>query len=792
MTATVTILGRATDAHGRRAVLAKRWTRQPPGSGEAQQGAPRWTEQPYDRAYRYDARVESVAHIGELAELLARLAHDRHACVVRGELTGKRVGIRRRHKRRQGDKEADVPPLREAPTAVLALDLDHVPLPEHVDPRVDLDGCVEAGMALLPEAFHEVACAVQFTGGHGMPGKPGARMRLWVMLSRPMGGTEIRRWLRPEIDAGKIDGALYSASQPHYTAAPIFDSFDGTALPDHLAKRVLLRRGFTDEVQAPAEEELKPQRECGNYKAGPGEFTGGFEAIIARIGDHEGGAGYFRPINAAVGRWIRDNGHDADPKPLKAQLAGIITERGERDGRPQEYVQKRIADLDTLVEYVQQAERAKIDGTPCEPHWKAPARDNAATLARMASSMQQFFYNAARRATARQAFDAAKQEIEIAVGEMPEGGRWARRELRRRGREIRAEHGPWRTPGDRLQVVGAAGCGKTATAISLVVTTGATLGLVWICLPTWAEATRVTEEIIARGGGAISYRGRGAPKHGTNPVDSDLMCERPAAAKALGEAGMAVSKHLCKNPDTGESCPHFSTCAWQSQRLRADAIVKRGRGVIVGTFEMLAGNMGLGSPDLVVVDERAWDRLVGEVTLSVADMLPGMMAWRRRGKRGGDKLGQALDVRRELGAIRDAVTAGSGKILCELRARGFTSKQSFADTLEWLHGTEEEAAASITPGMADDDIAEQAKALQRSPWPAVHRLVRSLAAEIELPRDICHAVHTRQGENDPLAGHAVVHYVPRLGGIAERTPVLLLDASADLTINRRLFGERLH
>jgi hypothetical protein len=200
--ALVTILRNARDGRGRPAVLAKRWTGMPDGRAPVSQG--------YDRAFRFDAEQRSVTGAEDLYKLLLELAGDHRACVVRGEPIGDGKNIRRK----STGAEAT---LRDAPTSVLALDLDHVPLPDHIDPRHDLDACIETALALLPECFQAASCVVQFTASHGY--KPGARLRLWYRLSRPIISKEVKHWLHQEIETRLIDRSLYSPVQPHYTSA---------------------------------------------------------------------------------------------------------------------------------------------------------------------------------------------------------------------------------------------------------------------------------------------------------------------------------------------------------------------------------------------------------------------------------------------------------------------------------------------------------------------------------------------------------------------------------------------
>lgn len=139
----------------------------------------------------------------------------------------------------------DCATLLDVPRAWLALDLDGLPLPDGLDPH-DLAACGEVARLALPHAFRTAACIIGATAGHGF--KPGARLRLWCFLSRPMIGAELKRWL----GNAPVDRALFSAAQVIYTAAPLF-----TGMKDPLPAR-LVRLDGAARVVVPNTEELAP------------------------------------------------------------------------------------------------------------------------------------------------------------------------------------------------------------------------------------------------------------------------------------------------------------------------------------------------------------------------------------------------------------------------------------------------------------------------------------------------------------------------------------------------------
>lgn len=203
------------------------------------------TTQDYDRAKHLDLSTVEAPNLDALHLLLLDLLTRPDTCALRGAIADpERVhGVRRLLY--PDPKAGDAATLLDVPRAWLALDLDGLPLPDGLDPH-DLAACGRVARLALPNAFHGAACIIGATAGHGF--KPGARLRLWCFLARPMMGVEIKRWL------GKVpvDQALFSAAQAIYTAAPVF-----SGMRDPLPAR-LVRLDGAALVAPPSAAELPP------------------------------------------------------------------------------------------------------------------------------------------------------------------------------------------------------------------------------------------------------------------------------------------------------------------------------------------------------------------------------------------------------------------------------------------------------------------------------------------------------------------------------------------------------
>ncbi|MBP0445018.1 hypothetical protein J8J14_09520 [Roseomonas sp. SSH11] len=200
----------------------------------------------YDSAFRHDMEERPVAALSDVAGVLTDLQHRTDCAIVRGAIAdpSRTRGVRRLV--HPDPKTGDQPTLREKLRWYLPLDFDGLPLPEGTDPR-DLPACAAAAIGMLPPVFRGAQHIVAATGSHLL--KPGARLRLWFWLSRPLGHRELVAWLH----AAPVDRSLFRPAQLIYTAAPIFPA----GMVDPLPCRTVLVEGRAT-VMPPSAAALAP------------------------------------------------------------------------------------------------------------------------------------------------------------------------------------------------------------------------------------------------------------------------------------------------------------------------------------------------------------------------------------------------------------------------------------------------------------------------------------------------------------------------------------------------------
>ncbi len=292
------------------AVLAKRWN----ADG---------TATPYGNAFLYDLHHWPVANLAALSEVLRDLLTAPRCCILRGApVAGERMD-RVRRLLHPDPETGDAPTLREVPRRWVAVDLDSVPLPHGTDPR-DLAACAGAVRRYLPHAFRDAAAIVQATAGHGI--KPGARLRWWAWLSRPVTAAELVEWFK----GCPVDVATFRAAQPIYTAAPLF----AASMVDPLHERLALVAGAQDVVPVPVPAMMRPAARmlpALPRRASQGDGAGRFPALVRTVRASTEGERHRRLFWAAcrAGEMVAAGSIGADT--ARAELVRAAMDAGGRD-----------------------------------------------------------------------------------------------------------------------------------------------------------------------------------------------------------------------------------------------------------------------------------------------------------------------------------------------------------------------------------------------------------------------------------------------------------------------------
>jgi hypothetical protein len=328
----------------------------------------------YDKAAKwFEATVEPVTGIRDIAALLKRIELDRSACVIRG-LPEPDVDLAR--VRRIKAENGGV--MSEVPRHWIMADIDGtVPLPPGcsvvADPVDAARVLVDVLAAHAPE-LEGVTAVVQFSSSAGLaelaeaedasaPGsgvrwrgvaKPGINAHVWYYFDEAVGQAELERWCGALAAAGlRLDVSLTRTVQPHYTAAPIFSP----GLHDPLAgRRTVIVEGSVDTATLTIPP-IPSARPAGLGTAGGTHAPGrSYQEHLASIG---GPNGFHAAVLATVGAYFATSRHP-DPDALEADLRAAIL-AADPGGRTQAEIADRASarHLRSVIGWVWQREEAK-------------------------------------------------------------------------------------------------------------------------------------------------------------------------------------------------------------------------------------------------------------------------------------------------------------------------------------------------------------------------------------------------------------------------------------------------
>lgn len=352
---------------------------------------------------------------------------------------------------------------------------------------------------------------------------------------------------------------------------------------------------------------------------------------------------------------------------------------------------------------------------------------------------------------------------------------------RRVRREVLAEFGIDKLPrqGERTLITGAQGSGKSRTVAETIAELPSGLVLWWL-VPTLGKA----EEQVAQYRCLAAHnsmparvvRGRGAadPEH-----EGEAMCPRHLVVNRAAAMGVNVQKTICEN-----GCPFSQQCGFQAQKAAIEANP-------TGLFVMAADYLWLPCPaprhDLVVVDESVIAKATETVSFDPSRITDD-------DKWAGGELGHVMKRRRIALLVHAAITEHHGRELAFLRDNGVTDAKLKA-SIQHL-ATREEALPHLNGHMTDRTIEAVLDAVEAREILKVLALFRQIRRERPLTRARLNSVWYEPDARIRVDGE--IERTPRISvgyvkspKLAKETPVLALDGTGSLALNRKVFGEHM-
>lgn len=752
-----------------------------------------------DKVAHFSHVTRTFDDIEGLHRIVSGLAQQ-NACVVRGAPATQAQPI---HRRKAFIKGRDQNGFIDAPKLWLAIDIDGLQLPALTDWRSDPLDAVDYAIGCLPECFWDVSCSWSFTATHGLERDSSkrwtgnfvgdvVRLRLWFELSRAIGSKEARSWLGSMGDLAPVDEAVAGEVQPIYVARPLCAG--GTDPLAELGIPLLgFRKGLEQVVPVPPDlaEKTRWARAEG-HGAGCASHPSA-EKAIASIGKptHPGGRCEVRSHLMSAALHLARNARQAQrtPKPSdlhEAICRSIEQQRAEIDGNfrngtrswadLREYIE--TDNLRQLCAWV--CERTEEDGAKTQDGGGGQKR--IVRLTEPPPPPEDVVF--VTKDEARVIGVARRDAFVAAVFDYATHPR-------------KDEHGSTvAVPAPQHLLTLPTGAGKTHVGIEAIRRISE-LGPVGWLIPNLAlgdEAARRIRE-VAPGLEVVVRRGRAQP----DPQQpGQLMCHRIEDAKAVLEQGLSVGRTLCKfesrrKVETGDGaghtgkrtektvtlCPHYGQCGYirQSENLKAaDVIV------------MAHAHLYLGIPNDVpalaaaFVDESAWGGAIGGTDAPVAVRLglltdPPVLID-----------GELRQTRIELGRVLAAEPDGPVRLAV---LAPFSWRAGEARKDEWGHVRELDQAITVLTGKA-------LRTKLRTAQGGAHgtravRWMASLWRAVELAGELpegARSGHLWLSTIDKETGAREVRmaWKEHLSSGWDAVPLLIMDATADVTVLSNVFG----
>ena len=570
---------------------------------------------------------------------------------------------------------------------------------------------------------------------------------------------------------------LFNPVQPHYTARPVFE-----AMLDPLPRRSGFRRGLDHLVTIEIPERLAPSAEGGTdglYGAR------GFEQHLAKIGT---AAGFRPPIVRAVASYVAEHGTAGlDREALKARLRLAIAS-AEPGHRSADEIARYSSNehLDEILEWVIQREASKPDAsrTALPPYFPGPTGDRDASLALQRSVIAGWFERGVRRASALHEVDRRRQ---AAIDNEELDSAWAALDTdlphlrarkaaitRRVHHEVAAEFGYGKIPGvgERLLLSGTQGSGKSRSAAEQVARLRDSL-CVWWLVPTLENAAEQAANYRARAAAesppVLVLRGRAAPDFRD---DSVFMCPRHEIVTKAAGAGVNVRGQICR------VCPLRNACGYRAQeRLIEDLAGRAALFLMARDYAFLP--CPAPRPDLVIVDED-----IAMIAVRIVHLAPERLldtgAWR--------KAADAADWLLVAAVLQRAIVDNRGRAIAYIREAGIT-REDLEQALSYLRKAGRQIIEDITETMSDSDIAKRLETLETLELHKAEVLVGQVLREWDTSRPGLNTVSLIQATETRPAQIEIAYLRTPL--IASTTPVLALDGTGSLLLNRKIWGARM-
>ena len=653
--------------------------------------------------------------LADLHETLQSLQSHSHSAVIRGKLIEGRPTKQVRRTSRHRDLE---PPNFEAVARNwVMIDIDDLALPPvWSDINANVDAILAYTVSHLPEAFSSAKCVYQWSGSMGVK-RDKIRVHLWYWLDRAVSNRELKAWL-----AGcPFDPLLFSAVQLHFTANPIFEQ----GAIDPLQQRMGLYepKDAVDTVSVPEMSDIPafvPSRIRGVSSNGLIDGQG----IIRdkKTGLVIDGRERFLLLcsNQAMQSLLADSSGTPSLDDITQQTWDLFsTEADLSDGKWSEH---------SAREEAQRRYEEHQSGT-----YSFTSRNEMTTLLPVSDPFETPEY-----VTVQEGQDRLQEALSRFFD--------------------RLEMQP------KLALRITMGAGKTRKTLEHLQTylNENRVKIVEIYAPRHDLAEQYLHDIQDIGGVRAKVI-HVKPRTDTSDGLIEGQCKRKEFVKSLNDAGLGVYRNACHSDD-GETCTYFSDCPYLQQfdqRGAWDEGVDAGNVVhiLVHDYLRLPRNPLQPDPDLVIIDEAFWQKMVST-----------------------DRSLSRHDIRTHLTTKRFPKL---GRWIVEALECGYPLLESLRDEGVDADALSEIDLSALKPEVAFSADSNTAKRPSGNPslYHSLSLVIRILREELDLGREQVERLVFDE-ENDTIR-IADASYTD----IPETAAVLMLDATSEETVLSRFFDD---
>lgn len=766
-------------------LATKRWSRDNTG-GASVSG--------YDKAYQFHVKTFQIGDIRDLHGIYQSLASKPSCLVIRGvpaESVDQNRPVLRRSNPDKNGKVWFVEPTHGLHQ--VTLDFDNIQLPAGCDIHNDPEGVVEHIIGLLPERFWDASCIWQYSGSAGMldDGKISLHITYW--FNRPVTNAELKIWASNVNDAAGfklIDPALFQTVQPHYVAHPIFEGIE-----DPILRRSGFREGICDEVDFPIIAVTSSAAQ--HTPNGILQQAKGFDAKLALLGDGPGLAGFHTPLREAAASYAAEHGSSGtDRTALKEKFRSVILAAPKL---PERCLDRYLSDtyLNDIINSAMKKFGNWVDrryrNFETIPFFPAVTESKADAINRQQREIGSWADAARTSIKMHRSYDVERKEVhaEIEADDKYESieaktaaKAAATKKLKKKYRRERA-----RACGaiKKLLITGSQGSGKTSECLRNL--SSFSDGVIIMLLPTLEKAEEALSDyeklcnLTSPPG--IVLRGRGA-----SSKSGEVMCRRNLLAERVARVGLPVSSTLCRS-ESGNQCPHFDECPYQTQMRRLKTIRDLRRGVIFASHQHAFSASVLVHADAVIIDESIALKATNTVSFAPDRITEAAIGWTQNGQEDNTACASTAIT------VREAIESDK-PILQQLRGQNVTV-DDLSSLLRLAEKDTVELSERAGPSAPDEVIAVEMNRIEDAEKWKVIGLLHQLLREIQQPRDQANGVTFDKnasvevdGKRERQARLTVHRLLPSMIGyhpLFGRATTLFLDGTGNIDLIRRVFGD---